>query len=167
VHRFRGGGAFIEQRGVGDIEPGQIHHHRLEVQQRFEPALGDFGLVRGVGGVPAGILQNVAQDHGRRDAVLVAHADIGAEDLVLRGDFHEGGQHFVFAAGGGELERTPQPDLRRHRLLNHRLKARIAQQGQHVPGLFRARPNMAARELIRVWRQATSRGMGCCWSIPS
>ena len=110
-HGLRGGGGLIEQRGVGDIEAGQVNDHRLEVQQRFEAALGDFGLVRRVGGVPAGILQEVALDHGRRDAVVVAHADVGAEDLVLRGDFLQGSQRFVLAAGSGELERTPQPDL--------------------------------------------------------
>ena len=111
VHRFGGGGGFIEQRGIRNVEAGQINHHCLEVQQRFEAALGDFGLVRRVGSVPAGILQHIALNHGRRDAVVVAHADVGAEDLVLRGDFLQGGQHCVLAAGGGELERAAQPDL--------------------------------------------------------
>ena len=165
-HRFRGGGGFVEQRGVGDIQPGQVNDHRLEVQQRFEAALGDFGLVRRVGGVPAGVLQHVALDDRRRDAVVVAHADIGAEDLVLRGDFLQGGQHFVLAAGGGELERTPQPNLRRHRFLDQRIEARIAEQAQHLPGFFRARPDVAARELVRVWRQTGPAGIRRCCGIP-
>ena len=44
-HRLAGGGRFVEQRGVGDLHPGQIADHRLEIEQRFEPALGDLGLV--------------------------------------------------------------------------------------------------------------------------
>jgi hypothetical protein len=32
-HRFRGGGGFVQQRGRGDIEPGQVEGHLLEIQQ--------------------------------------------------------------------------------------------------------------------------------------
>ena len=64
--------AFVEERRRRDVHAGQILHDRLEVQQRFEPALGDLGLVRRVGRVPAGILEHVAQDDRGRDAVVVA-----------------------------------------------------------------------------------------------
>ena len=37
--------------------------------QSFEPALGDFGLVRSVSGVPTGIFENVPLDDRRRDAM--------------------------------------------------------------------------------------------------
>ena len=47
---------------------GQVAHHRLEVEQRFEPALGDLGLIRRVRRVPAGVLEHVPQDDARRDA---------------------------------------------------------------------------------------------------
>src|SRR5438128_12696131 len=30
-HRFGGGGGFVQQRGVGDLEPGQVGNHGLEV----------------------------------------------------------------------------------------------------------------------------------------
>ena len=53
-HRFGGGGRFVEERSVRDLQPGQIDDHRLEIQQRFEAALRDLGLVRRVGRVPAG-----------------------------------------------------------------------------------------------------------------
>ncbi len=64
-HRFRGGGGFIQQRGRGDIHTGQIQRHLLEVQQRFQTALGDFWLIRGISGVPARVFQHVTQDHRR------------------------------------------------------------------------------------------------------
>ena len=44
----------VEQRGVGDVEAGQVGDHGLEIEQRLQPALGDLGLVGRVGGVPAG-----------------------------------------------------------------------------------------------------------------
>jgi len=48
-HRLGSGGRFVEQRGVGDVEAGQVRDHRLEIEQAFEPALGDLGLIRRVG----------------------------------------------------------------------------------------------------------------------
>ncbi len=64
-HGFGGGGAFVEQRGVGDVQAGEVGDHGLEIEQGFEAALGDFGLVRGVLGVPAGVFEDVALDDRR------------------------------------------------------------------------------------------------------
>ena len=51
----------------------------------LEPALADLGLVGRVGGVPAGVLQHVAQDHRRGVGAVVAHADQrGGEPVALR-----------------------------------------------------------------------------------
>ena len=104
-HRLGGGGGFVEQRGVGDVEAGEVGDHRLEIQERFEPALGNLGLIRRVLRVPAGIFQNVALNDGGRDAIVIAHADERAEDLVLRRDFLQLGERFKFAARGGKIER--------------------------------------------------------------
>ena len=49
--------------------------HRLEVQQRLEPALADLRLVRRVRRVPGRVLEHVAPDHRRREGVVVAQAD--------------------------------------------------------------------------------------------
>ncbi|MNN82750.1 hypothetical protein D3C81_1997160 [compost metagenome] len=64
-HRFSSGGRFVKQRSGGNIQPGQIQRHLLEVQQRLQAALGDFRLIRRIGGVPAWVFQHVAQDHRR------------------------------------------------------------------------------------------------------
>ena len=45
--------------------PVRSHDHRLEVEQRLEPALGDLRLVGRVRRVPAGVLQDVALDDRR------------------------------------------------------------------------------------------------------
>ena len=78
-------------------KPGQVEDHGLEVQQRLQAPLRDLGLVGGVGGVPAGILQDVAQDHRRGDAVGVAHADEAAGDPVAPGQRPGPGQQLVLA----------------------------------------------------------------------
>ena len=64
-HRLGGGGGFVEQRGVRQRKAGQLADHGLKIQQRFEPALGDFGLVGRVLRIPAGIFQDVSLNHGR------------------------------------------------------------------------------------------------------
>ena len=81
--RLGDGGGFIEEGGIGDVEAGEVLDDLLEVQQRFESALGDLGLVGGVGGVPGGVLDQVAADDGRGDRVVVALADeLGAHDVL-------------------------------------------------------------------------------------
>ena len=104
-HRFRRGGRFVEQRGIGDIERGQIGDHRLKIEQRFEAALRNLGLVRRVGRVPAGIFQNVALDDRRRDAIGVAGANEVTGHLVLLRDLAQFGQRFVFRFARGQVER--------------------------------------------------------------
>ncbi len=81
-HRFRRGGRFIEQRGVGDVEPGEVADHGLEVEQRFQPALADLRLIGRVGRVPGRVLQDVALDHRRQDRPRIALPDQRGEDLV-------------------------------------------------------------------------------------
>ena len=61
------GGALVEQGGVGRVEPGEIGHHRLEVQEGLQPALADLGLVRRVRRVPRRALEHVAPDDAGRD----------------------------------------------------------------------------------------------------
>src|SRR5699024_11687461 len=93
--RLGDGGGLIEEGGVGDVETGEVLDDLLEVQQRLEPTLGDLGLVRGVGGVPGGVLDEVAADDGRGDRVKVALADeLGAHE-VLAGQVAQIGEYVV------------------------------------------------------------------------
>src|SRR5205823_10574322 len=66
---------FIQKRSIGDLEPSQIGDHRLKVEEGFEPALRQFGLIRCVSGVPARVLENVSLDNWRRNAIGIATAD--------------------------------------------------------------------------------------------
>mmetsp|Transcript_19103 Transcript_19103/g.22013 ORF Transcript_19103/g.22013 Transcript_19103/m.22013 type:complete len:227 (-) Transcript_19103:412-1092(-) len=59
-HRLCARGRFVQQRGVRDVESGQVGHHRLEVEQVFEAALRDLRLVRCVGRVPVGVFEYVS-----------------------------------------------------------------------------------------------------------
>jgi hypothetical protein len=83
-HRFRRGSGLVEQRGVGQIEAGELGHHRLKVEQRLEPALADLGLVGRVGRVPRRILEHVTNDYRGSDGAVVAHSDQTGSRLIPR-----------------------------------------------------------------------------------
>ncbi|TAT59516.1 hypothetical protein EGM92_32555, partial [Enterobacter cloacae] len=78
-HGFCRGGRFIQQRRRGDVETGQIQGHLLEVQQRFQTALGHFRLIGGIRGIPARVFQHVAQDHRDVFGVLLQQVDTTGE----------------------------------------------------------------------------------------
>ena len=135
VHRLGRGGGLVEQRRVGQRQAGEVGHHRLEVEQRLQPALRDLRLVRRVLRVPARVLEDVALDDRRRDAVVVAHAEVRAEHLVrARPAPRSSASSSCSPRRGGQGERAAQADVRGHR---RRRSARRARRS-------RARPASAA-----------------------
>ncbi len=118
VHGFGGGGGFVEHAGVGEGEGGEVADHGLEIEEGFEAALGNLGLVGSVLGVPAGVFEDVAEDDGRGDGVVVAHADEGFEDFVFGGEGFDGGEGFGFAKCGREVERRGEADVWGEGLVN-------------------------------------------------
>ena len=124
-------GALVEQRRRRDVHPGQVLHDRLEIEERFEPALRDLRLIRRVRRVPAGILEDVAKDHARRDAVVVAHADVRPGDGVARRDAAQPAQIPVLGVGFGQIEGAAAPDAGRDRLIDQRVERRHADRAKH------------------------------------
>ena len=134
-HRFGGGRGFVEQRGIGQFQPGHVDDHLLEVQQRFQPALGDFGLVRRIGGVPAGVFRHIAQNHVRRQRRVVAEPDKGPGQDILAGDAGQLGEGDMLGDGAGQRQRIGAQDVGRHGLggqLVQRIEAEDGEHGAHV-----------------------------------
>ena len=73
-HSLSDRGGLVKQRRISDGQVGEFLHHGLEVQQCFQPALGDFRLVWGVGRVPARILHHIPANNRRGDRVKIALA---------------------------------------------------------------------------------------------
>ena len=110
-HGFGGGRALVQERAVADLHARERDHGGLEVQQRLEAALRDLGLVGRVGGVPGGVLEDVAHDGGRDGTGVVAHADERSEATVAVGQRADVGGEFVFAHPfGRQCERLLEPD---------------------------------------------------------
>ncbi len=103
-HGLGGGGSLVEQGGAGGGQPGELGHHRLEVQEGFEAALGDLGLVRRVGRVPGGVLHHVAEDHRRGERAVVAEPDHRGQDLVAVGQEAQLGKDLGLGPGVRQLQ---------------------------------------------------------------
>ena len=82
-HGLGGGRRFIEQGGIGDVESGEVGHHGLEIDQRFETTLGKLGLIRGVSGIPTRVFEDVPLNYRWCDGVGIPSADEIARDSVL------------------------------------------------------------------------------------
>ena len=149
-HAFGGGGGFVQQRGVGDVQTGEVDHHLLVVQQRFQAALGDFGLVRGVGGVPARVFQHVTQDHAGGNHRVVTHADKRFVDHVLAGYGFQVGQGVYFALRGRQVQRAVKADTGRHGLCHQVFQRAGADFGQHLLLFCFARADVAGDEFLMI-----------------
>ena len=146
--RLGDGGGLIEQGGVGDVEAGEVLDDLLEVEQGFEAALGDLGLVWGVGGVPGGVLDEVAADHGGGDRVKVALADHLLAHDVLAGDRAEFVEDFGLGAAGGQVE-SVDLDGGRDGGSRERFEGVVAEFGEHGLRVIGAGTDVAVREGAR------------------
>ena len=136
-HRLGGGGALVEHRCVGHLQAGQVGDHGLEVQQRLEPALADLRLIRGVCGVPGGILKYVAAQHRRCQRVEIALADHRHRDGVGVGQCTQLGQRFEFGGGRRQLVEAGCDPVSGQRVENAYRQRLVGQfvEGTHADGL--------------------------------
>ncbi|MCY1217590.1 hypothetical protein D9M72_295080 [compost metagenome] len=149
-HGLGGGRGLVEHRGVGDGHAREVAHHRLEVEQGFHAALRDLGLVGRVGGVPGGVLQDVAQDHARRVRAVVALADEALEHLVLRRQRLQLGQRVGLGDRRGQAHRPGAADGRGHDAVDE-LRARFrADHRQHARLVRRIDADVAGEEFFGV-----------------
>ena len=147
-HGLGSRGTFVEQGGIGDLQAGEVDHHGLVVEERLEPPLGDLGLIRCIGRVPAGILQDIALDHRRRERIVVAVAQIRAEDPVLHRDGAQRRKRLVLGSAGVDGERLPVADRLRNRRVDEVIEGRISECTEHVGYVGRAGSDMAWNERI-------------------
>ncbi|MCY1417733.1 hypothetical protein D9M71_332740 [compost metagenome] len=164
-HGFSGCSSFIEQGGVSQVQAGEVDNHLLEIQQGFQAALGNFRLIRRVGGVPTRVFQDVAQDDVRRDGSVIAHADQAGPHLVLLGIAPELVQGSLFIQGGGQVQRTVQTNARRHGLLDQLAAGAQAEGLEHYLLLCGIGAQVATQERIGVVQLAQGRRLGHSGSL--
>ena len=113
-HRLGRGRGLVEQRRVRDRQPGEVADHRLEVQQRLEPALRDLRLVRRVRRVPGRVLEHVAQDDLRRVRAVVAEADHRRHHAVAVPELAQLGEHVDLGQRLRHVQVAAEQDRARH-----------------------------------------------------
>ena len=148
-HGLRGRGALVEERRVREVHAGEVAHHRLEVQQRLEPALTDLGLVGRVRGVPSRVLEHVAQDHGGRDRVVVAEPDERREHLVAAGELPQPRERSGFGKRLGQVEGSRFADHSRHRGVDELIQRPVTQDREHRGLVAGARTDVPVDERIQ------------------
>ena len=149
-HRLGRGGPFVQQRAVADLHARERDHGRLEVQERFEAALRDFGLIGRIGGVPCGVLEDVAHDGGRHGIGVVSHADERPQAAVALGQRTDVRRVLVFAhALRGQRDGFLQTDGLRDHLCDQFLDRSDADGLQHgFQVAFAAHADVARSEFV-------------------
>ena len=149
-HGLGGGGCFVEQRGVGDLEPRQIDDHGLKIQQGFEPALADLRLIRRIGRVPRRVFQHVALDDGGQMRAVIALADQRGHRAVARCHVAQLRQQFRLRQRRTEIERLRLADIAGDGLVDQGVERRRSDHPQHALDVVRRRTQMPVAELPRI-----------------
>ena len=133
AHGLSTGRCLIQKRCVGDGKAGQLTDQGLEIEQCFEPSLGDLCLIGGVGGVPGGVLQNMALDQCWRRRVVITQADQRTFHLVEAPDASEFGEGLSLPAarGHGIRRRLRIPNGSGHNSVQKGIEISETQGGQH------------------------------------
>ncbi|ENO93134.1 putative metal-dependent RNase [Thauera sp. 28] len=169
-HCFRGSCGLVEQGRIGKLQPGEIDHHLLVVEQCLQAALGDLGLVGCVRGVPARVFHHVAQDHCRRVGAVVALTDQGLPDHVVGSDGLEPGERFMLGDCGRQRERLRQADAGGDGLRDQRVDVTHADRRAHAGDLLGIGADVATDEgvaLLQCSERGGKQGVGHgqAWAI--
>lgn len=54
----------------------------LEIKQWLQTTLGNLSLVRGIGSVPARILENISLDNRRENGIVISHSNEWSQHLL-------------------------------------------------------------------------------------
>ena len=142
-HGFGGGGCLVQKAGVGHRQAGQIADHGLIIQQSLEPALRDFGLIGGIGGIPSRIFQDIALDRRRGHRAVIALPDQRGHHLVAARHLAHPRQKPVFRQRR-PAKRRALPDACGHGFVDQRVKTGHANRLKHRRHFSRRRANVAA-----------------------
>ena len=156
-HRLGRGGRLVEQGRAGDRQAGEVADDGLEVEQRLEPALGDLRLVGRVGGVPGGVLEHVALDHGRGEGAVVAEPDHRGDPPVAGGDLAQLLEHGGLGGGRLDVEGLGPADAAGHGGVDQVGERAAADDLEHRGDVVLARADVAGRERGQVGGAGCSR----------
>ena len=151
-HSFGRRSTFVQQGSGGQIQTGQVHGQLLEVQNGFQATLGNFRLIRRIGGIPTRVFQDVAQNDIRRQRRVITHADVRFADLVFSRHGFEHGQGFFFAFGCTDGQIVVEADTARHGFFNQRINRLSPNRRQHGSRFIGIRADVAIDKSVFVFQ---------------
>ena len=109
---FGGGRRAVVERSVADLLPGELRHHGLKLEHGLQRSLGDFRLVRGVGGKELAAREQGINHHGAivRIGARAQQGNILAAALGRR--LLEELQDFGFGERPGKVQFSFEPQIR-------------------------------------------------------
>ena len=158
-HGFCRCGGLVQERRIGQVHAAQVKNHLLECQKTLQSSLRHFGLIGRIGRIPARILEDIAQNHVRRQRVVIAQADERARRRILTHHGLEPREHGGFRGRFAQCERALECDGIGHRLLDQLGQRAKLQLGKHRVNVIFVRADMAADEFFCVL-QARERARG-------
>ena len=142
-HGLGSGGRLIEKRCVGHIHTGEVGDHRLKVEQRFESALADLGLVRRVSRIPSRVFQHVSKHHRRHNRAGIAESDERGFHDVSISDRPQFSQRISLGSCLSQVKRSIQADGRRNGLRDELIEGADPKRRQHRANVITVWPDVA------------------------
>jgi hypothetical protein len=128
----------------------------LEVNQRLQPALADFWLVWGVGGVPAWIFQDIALYYSGSSGAVVTKTYETLGDAILAADLPKTLKSVFFTDRLWECATTMKLDGFRQCPIHQFVQVFQPQVGEHLLLLSWIRANVAVVKLMMIGYQLLS-----------
>ncbi len=130
-HRLGRRGRFVEHRSIGDGHAGEVGHHRLEIDERFQPPLRDLRLVGRIGGVPGRVLEDVAKDDAGCVGLVITLADVRLEHEILLGDAAKACERLALGSRRADVHGAAAAYRLRHDRVDEIRARGEAQRGDH------------------------------------
>ena len=130
-HRLCRSRRLIQQRSIRKRHPCQVADHRLEVQQRLEPALRNFCLVRRVRRVPTRVFQHIPTNDAGHLGRVVTHPDVVAVECVALTDGVDVLEEFRLGHRCINFHALPQANRPRNRVIQQVLHRSSADGAEH------------------------------------
>ena len=169
-NRLGSGGGLVQEGRICHVHPSQVEDHGLKVCERLEPTLCDLRLIRRVGGVPRGVLQNITLDERWREATVVALPDKVAMKGVAARNLAQLGECGAFALSGRKLERFVQADRGGDGIGDEGLHRGEGEAGKESLDGFFVGTQMPFAERVRGAELSVQKGLawswgGSCWAL--
>ena len=123
----------------------------MKIEQGFQASLADLGLIRRVGSVPSGILEDIALDRRWHNGAVIALTNERSQHLVLSSDLAHAVKRAALGQRLAEIKRHLLTDTSWNRFIHQGFEGGGTHDPKHLGHLLGRGANVAAvGEVVRV-----------------